>query len=201
MNDSELDEFMNAQTVLDDDVVEEPKSMKRVRAAFEVIEIIIFTLAIIFTISCLFLRHAVVDGGSMKNTLFNGEHLIISDFLYTPKNGDIVVFQPENSDSTSPLIKRVIATPGQTVEMRNGIVYINGVATSESYVFLDGEIDPAHRDYPETLIPDGYVFVLGDHRNNSKDSRYDEIGLVDMRSILGRVICRITPLSKFGAVE
>ena len=201
MHDSELEEFLNSQNGLDDDDVAEPKAMRRARTFFDIVEILILTLAILFVSSSFFIRHAVVDGGSMNKTLSNGEHLIISDFFYTPDNGDIVVFQPENSENTTPLIKRVIATAGQTVEIHNAVVYVNGVAIDEPYVFLDGEIDPNYLNYPETVVPEGYVFVLGDHRNNSKDSRYDEVGLVDVRSILGRVLFRLTPLSKFGAIE
>lgn len=201
MNDTELQEFIHSQKGIDDDEIVETKAMKRARTFFDFVEIATFTVLVILLLSSFFLRHTVVDGGSMDKTLANGQHLIISDFLYTPKNGDIVVFQPLNAESTAPLIKRVIAVEGQTFEMRGGTVYINGVAIPEPYVFLDGEISPGYRDYPETLIPEGYVFVLGDHRNNSKDSRYDEIGLVDVRSILGRVILRITPLGKFGAVD
>ena len=200
MNDSELQEFINSQNGTDDDVIE-TKAMKRARTFFDFVEIATFTVLIILLLSCFLLRHTVVDGGSMDRTLADGQHLIISDFLYTPKNGDIIVFQPLNAPNSDPLIKRVIATAGQTFEMNDGTVYINGVAISEPYVFLDGEISRNYRDYPETLIPEGYVFVLGDHRNNSKDSRYDEIGLVDVRSILGRVILRITPLSQFGTVD
>lgn len=201
MNDAEIQEFIRSQKGIDDDDAIETKAMKRARNFFDFVEIATFTVLIILVLSCFFLRHTVVDGGSMDRTLANGQHLIISDFLYTPENGDIIVFQPMNAESAAPLIKRVIATEGQTFEMRSGTVYINGVAIPEPYVFLDGEVPPGYQDYPETLIPEGYVFVLGDHRNNSKDSRYKEIGLVDVRSILGRVILRITPLNKFGAVN
>ncbi len=201
MNDSELREFMSSQRAIEDDDIAETKAMKRARTLFDFVEIATFTVLIILLLSCFFFRHAVVDGSSMDKTLANGQHLIISDFFYTPKNGDIIVFQPLNAESSAPLIKRVIATEGQTVEMRGGTVYINGIAIAEPYVFMDGEISPSYQDYPEQLIPEGYVFVLGDHRNNSKDSRYDEIGLVDVRSILGRVILRVTPFSEFGAVD
>lgn len=201
MNDPELQEFVNWQKATDDEDGTETRAMRRARTFFDFIEIATFTVLIILLLSCFLLRHAVVDGGSMDQTLADGQHLIISDFLYTPKNGDIIVFQPLNAEKTTPLIKRVIAIEGQTVQMQNGVVYVNGVAISEPYVFLDGEISPDHKDYPEILIPEGYVFVLGDHRNNSKDSRYDEIGLVDVRSILGRVILRVTPFDKFGAVN
>ena len=201
MTDTELEAFLDSQKGLDDEDIVETKPMKRARALFDFIEIVTFTILIILVLSSFLVRHTVVDGASMDKTLADGQHLIISDFLYTPKYGDIIVFQPLNADSTAPLIKRVIATAGQTVEINDGVVYINGVAIDEEYVYLDGAIDPRYLDYPETEIPEGYVFVLGDHRNNSKDSRYDEIGLVDVRSILGRVILRITPLSKFGAVD
>lgn len=201
MNDPELQEFVNLQRSAEDEDFTETRSMRRARTVFDFVEIATFTVLIILLLSCFFLRHAVVEGASMDQTLADGQHLIISDFLYSPKNGDIIVFQPLNAESTAPLIKRVIATEGQTVQMQDGVVFVNGVAISEPYVYLDGEISPDHANYPETLIPEGFVFVLGDHRNNSKDSRYEEIGLVDVRSILGRVILRVTPFSKFGAVN
>ena len=198
MNDNELESFISEQSSAEDEDPREAKALRHANAFFDFVEIATFTVLIILVLSCFLFRHTIVDGGSMMNTLQNGQHLIISDFLYTPKNGDIVVFDPIGDDSGSPLIKRVIATAGQTVEMRSGTVFVDGVALEESYVFLDGAIDSEHRDYPETLIPEGYVFVLGDHRNNSKDSRYDEIGLVDVRSILGRVVLRLSP---FGGVS
>ncbi len=201
MNDPELQEFVGAHKPHDENEILETPAFKRARAFFDFVELATFTIVIILLVSCFFFRHTVVNGGSMDETLANGEHLIISDFMYTPKNGDIVVFEVLRTAGSPSYIKRVIATAGQTVAIRGGVVYLDGTALDESeYLFYDvPSID--YMEYPETVVPEGHVFVLGDHRNDSTDSRSPTVGMVDVRSILGRVVLRITPFSRFGAVD
>ena len=141
----------------------------------------------------------------MNDTLIHGEKVVISDVFYTPKRGDIIVFH-DTDTLNEPVIKRVIATGGETVQtfytdtgMSVKITDKNG---NESY--LEEEytkyIYPTY--LPDTyVVPKGKVFVMGDNRSNSKDSRHPDIGFVDERAILGRVLFRVTPLSKLGAVK
>lgn len=145
-------------------------------------------------------RTVSVSGPSMESTLFSGERVLISKLFYTPAQGDVVVFR-KNSYKEEALIKRIIALEGQTVDIdfEEGLVYVDGVALNEPYVNtptnmqldFDGEI----------IVPEGCVFVLGDNRNKSNDSRDDRIGCVDERYILGRAVLRLTPLSRFGGIN
>ena len=165
---------------------------------FDFVEMLVLTVAVVLLLSSFLVRHTLVQGGSMNNTLLNGQHLLISDTNYEPKNGDVIVFVPLNQTNRStPFIKRVIAVGGQTVEIRSGVVLVDQIAQSEEYLSLS----KGHADYPETVVPDGYVFVLGDNRTNSRDSRYEDVGMVDVRSILGRVLCRVWPISSAGRIE
>lgn len=137
-------------------------------------------------------RVITVDGSSMNNTLVNGDKIIITSLFYTPKNGDIVVLKaPDFSDS--PLVKRVIATEGQTVniDFDAGIVYVDGKALEEPYI-----AQPTYdrEDFTgEVTVPEGCIFVMGDNRNASTDSRTDEIGMIDTREVFGKVQLIIIP--------
>lgn len=176
----------------------ELKRVNGMSRLFDFIEMLVLTVAAVLLIATFLVRHTLVQGGSMNNTLLNGQHLLISDVNYTPANGDVIVFIPLNQENRStPFIKRVIAVEGQTVEIRSGVVLVDGLAQAEEYLSLS----KGHSDYPETTVPTGYVFVLGDNRTNSHDSREDDVGMIDVRSILGKVICRVWPISAIGEIE
>lgn len=133
-----------------------------------------------------------VDGTSMLQTLQNGDLVIAWSIGYTPKNGDIVVFETE-SYARGPLVKRVIATGGQTVDIDfdAGIVYVDGVALKDEYTNT-----PTNRreDFSGPVtVPEGYMFCMGDNRNGSKDSRDNDIGLIDVRCTVGKVIFILVP--------
>ena len=136
-----------------------------------------------------------VKGPSMNPTLYEGDKMVVSDLLYKPKAGDIVIFKnvDENNEEKA-LVKRVIATEGQEVniDFENGIVYVDGEPLEEEYA-----AEPIHNklDFigPKT-VPDGCVFVLGDNRNSSRDSRAKSIGMVDERLILGKVYAVVYPI-------
>jgi len=142
----------------------------------------------------------------MENTLYGNETLIVSDLFYTPKSGDIIVFH-QTGALNEPVVKRVIATEGETVQlsytatsMKVTVTDENGTEVlTEEYIKYEGY--PLY-SYPQSyVVPEGHLFVMGDNRNASKDSRHPDIGFVDSRRVLGRVLLRTTPLSRFGAVE
>ena len=191
---------------------------RRVDGLFDFIELFVFTLAIVLFVTSFFVRQSVVEGDSMLGTLHDKETLLISDFLYEPKRGDIVVVD-DRSAYHVPIIKRVIAVGGDKVRITKVGVIVNGELLDEPYVYTDGgkyEYRVEYRDiadvikgydtlkyedgeYYEFVVPEGKVFVMGDHRNASTDSR--DIGPVDVDAVLGRVIYRVLPFSVFGPVE
>ena len=176
----------------------ELKRVNRMSRLFDFVEMLVLTVVAVLLIATFLVRHTLVQGRSMENTLLDGQHLLISDVNYQPKNGDVIVFVPLNQENRStPFIKRVIAVEGQTVEIRSGVVLVDGLSLPEDYLSLS----KGRSYYPETVVPEGYVFVLGDNRTNSHDSREDDVGMVDVRSILGKVVCRVWPLSTIGTIE
>ncbi len=170
-----------------------------------------FVLAVVFVILLLtlFFRLCRVDGPSMNKTLQDGEPLIVSDLFYTPKSGDIIVFHQTNGEreTTSPLnrfnepiVKRVIATGGQYIKLDYAAkkVYVSDDETfeesdviDESYAYFSGDTWRQSSTVTEYHVPEGYLFVMGDNRNNSADSRYPEVGFVDERRVLGRVLFKL----------
>lgn len=174
----------------------------------EVISIAIISVVIIF---CLLFRVATISGDSMKNTLLNNDKVIITNLAYEPKQGDIVVVSRniENSLegqtlSNEPIIKRVIAVGGQTVniDFEQGIVYVDGVALEENYISTP-TVDMGDVQFP-VFVPEGCIFVLGDNRGKSLDSRFSQIGdggIIDNRYVLGHAIFRIFPFNRIGRLD
>jgi signal peptidase I len=145
-------------------------------------------------------RYVSVEGESMLDTLNDSDKLIISNLAYTPQTGDIVVVKHDSR--IKPLIKRIIATEGQTVEIDyiNWSIYVDGVLLDEDYVKREDGPMRFGDKYPEPFtVGEGMVFVMGDNRNNSQDSRY--FGEFPKKSILGRVIYRVFPIKDFGKVR
>ncbi|MBS6367111.1 MAG: signal peptidase I [Clostridiales bacterium] len=165
---------------------------------------VVSCLAVVMVLFVFFLRLIGVSGPSMTPTLLNGDRVILlSNFLYREVDaGDIVVMQIPSFD-TEPIVKRVIATGGQTVDIdfEAGEVYVDGVLLQEDYInelthlsYVDGPTFPV-------TVPDGCLFVMGDNRNDSADSRYGPIGMVDARRVLGRVMTIVWPAARFGMVS
>lgn len=173
-----------------------------------------FVLTLVFTY---IFKVTTVEGDSMESTLFNGDTLIASLFYSEPQAGDIVIIDAEesvifkNADELKHgeglgkhIVKRIIATEGQTVDIDfvSGSVYVDGAMLSEEYVSAPTHLDEGAFSgmYPIT-VPEGYVFVLGDNRPVSKDSRSSEIGFVSEENIIGKVLFRMFPLDEIGFVD
>lgn len=158
----------------------------------EIFETLLLTFFIFWTVNSLVGRYRI-DGNSMNPTLFNGEYLIISNFAYQldePQRGDIIVFRHPSSDLN--LIKRVIGLPGDTIEVQNGEVRVNGQLISEPYIQASPTYDSSW------VVPEGQFFVLGDNRNNSSDSH--AWGYLPEDHILGKALLVYWPPSKWTKV-
>ena len=166
------------------------------REVFDLVETLVYALVIVTITFTFFFKMAGVQGESMIYTLYNQDRLIISNLFYKPKNGDIVVLSiPEIFDK--PIIKRVIATEGQTVDISDkGDVYIDGVKIDEPYIH-DKTNKKLHNKYPY-LVPQGHIFIMGDNRNNSKDSR--DVGCVNVKNIMGKAVFRFLPFNRIGVL-
>jgi signal peptidase I len=192
-----------------------PPQLPVSRDLFDWIDTISIALVAVIIIFTFFFRIATIVGPSMQNTLYSGERVIISNLFYKPKYGDIVVISRntdnsvgENALGSEPIIKRVIATGGQYVDIdfQTGKVYVGPDLGNMTELVEPYTKTPTNRkwevDFP-VYVEEGYVFVLGDNRNDSLDSRSIYIGkdgLVDTRYILGKAIYRIWPFDTIGGL-
>lgn len=163
---------------------------------YEWVEAVIYAFLAIFIIFAFCFRIVGVDGDSMNNTLNNGDWLVISNFDYSPERQDVVVITQPNVKH-EPLIKRVIGVAGDTVDIdfATGEVSVNGVVQEEPYI-KDKTILQGDMFFPLT-VPEGKVFVLGDNRNESWDSRFNAVGFIDERYLMGKAVMRIFPLGQW----
>ena len=171
------------------------KTASLLGVCYDVVEVLVASLACIVLLFTFLFRVVGVEGDSMMDTLYGGDRLILCPALSSPDRGDIVVI---NRYTDEPLVKRVIGVAGDTVEIdeEQHRVRINGVLLDEPYIHVP--------TYPEGMagktveIPDGKVFVLGDNRVASLDSR--SIGLIDEGDILGKAVFRILPFDRIGSI-
>ena len=136
----------------------------------------------------------VVDGPSMRPTLESEERLVVNKFIYRfhpPQKGEILVFQYPR-DPSRDFIKRVIATPGDTIEIHEGRVLVNDQLLIEDYI-----LEKTRSEYPKSTVPEGRVFVMGDNRNNSEDSRFADVGFVPYDLIKGKAMLVFWPISAY----
>lgn len=161
---------------------------------------LIYMLIAILLVFLLLFRVIVVSGDSMYATLWDGDYLLLlSNLIYRePKQGDIVVISKKTFEEGTPIVKRVIATEGQMVDidLRNGVVYVDDVPLTEPYT-NGPTVDTAGTVFPLT-VEKNCIFVLGDNRGVSKDSRSWEIGQIDKREVLGKALFRFLPGTNHG---
>ncbi|MCD7844475.1 MAG: signal peptidase I [Oscillospiraceae bacterium] len=182
-----------------DTALEEAEVISPYKETYEWIRCLVLALIVCVLLFVFVARVIDVVGYSMVPTLDDGDKIIITRLAGDYEQGDIVVLRKETLRE-EPIVKRVIAVEGQTVDIdfTLGIVYVDGVALDEPYV---NELTYTQEDFEGPItVPEGCVFVMGDNRNNSTDSRDARVGCVDTRYIMGKVVFRIMPLSKMGAI-
>lgn len=208
--------FNNEKQTLDEDfMIEEPyiafpreehKGREKRYDAKGILYDLIFYAVLIFV--CIYiipnfvLQRTIVDGSSMANTLLDGEHLYVEKVSYrfdALDRFDIIVFYPYGRDNDEYYVKRIIGLPGETVQIIDSNIYIDGELLEEEYGKEEIK-DPGRAAEPVYLAEDEY-FVMGDNRNISKDSRTYEVGNIKKENIGGKAIFRIKPLDRFGLID
>ena len=182
---------------------QEASQSKKIRAIlFDILIYGLIFYACLYLIPTYVLQKTIVDGPSMEDTLHNGEHLLVEKISYhfdELKRFDIIVFYPYGRDNEEYYVKRIIGLPGETIQIKGSDIYINNEKLDEDFgkepITLAGIAEE-----PLTLGDDEY-FVMGDNREVSFDSRYEEVGPVSKENIGGRAILRIWPLNKFGLLD
>ena len=185
----------------------ENKQTKGVLAEiFDWVQAIVVAVVIAMFLRTYIFTMVDVSGSSMVPTLHNNDKLFVWRMGYEPESGDIIIFRPAINEKT-PYVKRVIATEGQSVDLRynpskNCIeVYVDGEKLDEPYI--NEKIKPTHigdGNYP-CIVPEDCIFVLGDNRNNSTDSRFSGVGMVHKDSVIGKARVRLWPFNQIGGLK
>ncbi|NEZ46066.1 signal peptidase I [Clostridium niameyense] len=169
-----------------------------VKELLEIIKSIVLAVIAAFLIITFVLETVSVEGHSMEPTLQNKDRLIVEKVSYyfrKPKPGDIVVIKYP-ADTREKFIKRVVAVAGDKVSIHNNKLYINGKEKNEPYI-----LENYMEDFNEVKIPSNTVFVMGDNRNHSRDSRFEDVGFVDLKLVVGRAAFRIYPFNNMGSLS
>lgn len=167
---------------------------------YDWVQSIAVILAVVILLFTFVFRIIGVDGDSMNPTLEDRDWMVVSNLFYEPKYGDIVILT-KDSFMPDPIVKRVIATEGQVVDIdfTTGVVTIDGAVLDEPYI-----AEPTKRnlglEFP-AVVPEDCIFVMGDNRNHSSDSRDPSLGMINKQYIIGRLLFRVFPLNKIGAVS
>ncbi|MDR0293694.1 MAG: signal peptidase I [Oscillospiraceae bacterium] len=190
--------------------MKDKKTFDPARELFEWAQMLVFAFVSFVLVLTFVAGQFEIRQESMTNTLQEYDRVIISRLPYTPRRGDVILFTKygwrDSSAETgqdSPLAKRVIGLPGDVIDFddTSGTLFINGEPQDEPYIKAPMRIWAYELPMPRPVtVEEGCVFVMGDNRNGSHDSRSTDIGLVDRRSILGRVLLRVAPLKAFGPV-
>lgn len=184
----------------EDKTIKEEGTFSISQFCYDWIGSLLFAGTILLLIMAFFLRQVTVRGGSMNDTLKDKDRLIVSSFMYTPQDGDIIV-ATHGSRLNEPIIKRVIATEGQTlrIDYENNTVTVDGEVLDEPYI-KGRTIVLSNPTYIPDVIPRGYVFVMGDNREDSLDSRSTRVGLIPVDNIIGKAVFRMWPFDSLGLV-
>ena len=171
---------------------------------YELTEMLATVTVVVMLLFAFLLRLNIVDGHSMDMTLAHGEYLGVSDLFYDPEPGDIVIIHKINADPyDNPIVKRVIATEGQTVDIdfTTWTLRVDGEVIDEPYRYVsEDHLLTSDWTFPIT-VGENEIFVMGDNRNNSADSRTEEIGMIDTRCVIGKAYVRVFPINKFEVFE
>mgnify|MGYP001484249961 CR=1 FL=1 len=159
---------------------------------------IAIALALAIIIRTFIVELYMVEGPSMRPTLASGERLVVNKFIYRfgqPTKGDVIVFRYPR-DPSRDFIKRVIATAGDTIEIKDGLVRVNGQLLNETYILEKSRIP-----FPLSTVPEGTIFVMGDNRNNSEDSRFEHVGFVPLNMLKGKALMVFWPFGNFRTLH
>ena len=167
------------------------------RVVYDLLGTVFTAIILLLIIMTFFVRQVTVSGSSMQDTLQDNDRLLVSCFNYKPQNGDIVVVT-HGKNLDEPIIKRVIATEGQrlSINYEEGEVVVDGVLLNEDYIKGNTIAVPNSSIIPD-VIPEGYVFVMGDNREHSLDSRSSRVDLIPVENIIGKAFVRIFPIGNF----
>ncbi len=170
------------------------------KSCFEWVEAIITSIVIVVLLFTFLFRVVNVVGRSMEDTIHSDDKVLLTNLFYEPENGDVVVIS-RAQHFEEPIIKRVIATEGQSlkIDFNTGDVYVDGVLLDEPYIKTP-TTDNEGGEIPE-VVPEGYVFVMGDNRGDSMDSRSEKIGLIDKRNIIGKAQYIVFPFDRIGGIS
>jgi signal peptidase I len=170
---------------------------RAVRWLIEVVVIVAAAFVLALLVQQFIVKPFAIPSPSMEPTLMEGDRVLVNRLVYhfhPPRRGDVIVFHPPGRPGSDPFIKRVVAVAGDTVSVHDGMLYLNGVAQDEPYI----RAYPIEGDYPATKIKDGYVWAMGDNRNNSGDSRV--FGPVSLKAIMGEAFAVYWPLNHLGGL-